>query len=172
LDVETSPSYKFITWTIDRAILSPRLGVDLRQYWPYAPYQEMVQVLPLAGRPLIFFLSLLMLTLLICGAPVELRRIALTAGLFMLPFLVLMAGGLPHPASITPAKFAGYQVRMLPILAVPVLAIAFFILRKLPRTPLILILVLMALFMGGYALVGLLPDEQNEISSKASCKPA
>jgi hypothetical protein len=160
LDVETLPTYKFITWTIDHSIVAPRLGVDIRQGWPYAPYQEMIQVLPYAARACLLFLSMLVLTLLICSAPVRLNQVALAAGLFILPFLVLMAGGLPHPASITPAGFARYQVWMLPVLALPALAGAFFALRNLPRLPLVLSLILMAFFMGGYALVGLSSDVQ------------
>jgi hypothetical protein len=160
LDVTTLSPYKFITWTVEHAILAPRLGVDVRQYWPYAPYQEMIQVLPYAARASLLFLSMLAMTLLICGTPVELRQVALAAGLFALPFLALMAGGLPHPASVTPAGFALYQVRLLPVLALPALAAAYFALRKLPRLPLVLALILMAFFLGGYALVGLSPDEK------------
>jgi hypothetical protein len=40
------------------------------------------------------------------------------------------------------------------------LIFVFFILRKIPRLPLILILILMALFAGGYPLMGLMSDEQ------------
>ncbi len=167
MDVKTTPSYKFITWTIDRAIIAPRLGVDLRQYWPYAPFQEMMQVLPFAARASALFLSLLLLTLLICAAPLDLRTLALAGGLFMLPFLVLMAGGVPHPAAVTPAKFALYQVRMLPALAVPVLALAGLAFRKLPPLPRVLGLILMALFMGGYALFGLVTDEQKRNAFEA-----
>jgi hypothetical protein len=168
LDVKTSSSYKFITWTVENAILAPRLGVDIRQYWPYAPYQEMIQVLPYGARAALLFLCMLAMTLLICGETVQLRQVALAASLFALPFLVLMAGGLPHPASITPAKYALYQARMLPVLALPALAITFFALRRLPRLPLVLILALMAFFLGGYALVGLLSDEKKRNTFEVS----
>jgi hypothetical protein len=160
MDVKTSPPYKVFTWTIDRAILTPRLGLRLIQNWPYDPYPELIQVLPISTRAFSLFFSLLLLTLLICGTPVELRQLALLAGLFTVPFLVLMAGCLPHLASISPRVYAGLQVGMLPILTLPILLIAFFVLRKMPRTPLILTLILMALFLGGYPLSGLIQDQK------------
>jgi hypothetical protein len=160
VDTAISPPYHFITWTIDRSILAARLGVDLRQSWPYAPYQKLVDVLPNAARASLLFLTLLILTLLICSAPVDLGQVALTGGLFMVPFLMIMAGGV-HPAWLTPEKFSDFQVGLLPMMAVPILVIGYFVLRKLPRLPRILILALMALFLVGYPLSGLIRDEQS-----------
>ena len=71
-----------------------------------------------------------------------------------------MAGGVPAPKFITPAQFAGYQVKMLPVISPLPLMLAFIVLRELTRLPLVLTLVLMALFMAGYPFIGLLPDEQ------------
>ena len=85
---------------------------------------------------------------------------ALLACLFTIPYLVLMAGGVPAPKSITPPQFAGYQVNMLPVISVAPLVLAAISLRRLPRLPLVLTLVLMALFMAGYPFIGLLPNEQ------------
>lgn len=160
LDVRTKDSYDFITWTIERSIISPRLSVYTREGWPYAPYHEMIVTLPYAARASILFLSLAALTLLICGAPVSLRQVALLACLFAIPHLILMSGGVPAPKSITPAQFADYQVKMLPVISILPLVLAFITLRKLTRLPLVLTLALMALFMAGYPFVGLLPDEQ------------
>ncbi len=160
LDVKTEPPNKLVTWTIERAILSPRMGISLRQYWPYAPRQEMIATLPYAGRALVLFLSLAMLTILICGAPPSLRQVALLACLFALPYLILMAGGIPTPSSVTPAQFARYQVNSLPIISIVPLLLALIALRKLERLPKVLILALLALFVAGYPFIGLLPDEQ------------
>lgn len=160
LEVKTQRPYQIITWKIDQAILAPRLGVFRTQSWPYAPYQEMIVTLPYAARALLLCLSMLTLTLLICNEPVRLRPIALLACLFAIPFLLLMAGGLPAPKAIPPAHFADYQVKLLPVLAVLPLSLAFITLRKLPRLPLILSLSLMAFFLAGYPFIGLLTDEQ------------
>jgi len=136
------------------------MGFSVNQYWPYAPYHEMIVTLSYGTRALLLFFSVAALTLLICGVPVHLRHFALLGGLFILPFLVLMSGYVPYPTTITPAQFAGYQVKMLPVLSGVSLIIAFFLLRKMPPLPLVLILLLMALTLGGYAFIGLLPDEQ------------
>ncbi|HDQ71679.1 MAG TPA: hypothetical protein ENN19_06225 [Chloroflexi bacterium] len=156
---ETAP-YRVITWTIERAIVAPRLRVYVNQYWPYAPYHEMIVTLSYAARPLLLFLSLAALTLLICGVPVSLRQFALLACLFTIPHLVLMAGGIPTFNGIAPAQWAGFQVKMLPILSILPLTLAFVALRRLARLPRVLTLVIMALFMAGYPFAGLLPDEQ------------
>ncbi len=116
--------------------------------------------LPLAARASMLFLALAVITLLICSVEVRPSRIALLGLLFLAPFLVLMSGGIPHPASVSMERFASYQIRMLPVIVLLPLIIAFFILRKIPRIPLVLVLILMALFAGGYPLIGLLNDEQ------------
>jgi len=162
LDVKTENSYEFITWTIERSIISPRLSVYAREGWPYAPYHEMIVTLPYTARASILFLSLAALTLLICGAPVSMRQVALLACLFAIPHLILMSGGVPTPKSITSTQFASYasyQMKMLPVISILPLVLAFITLRKLTRLPLVLTLVLMALFMAGYPFAGLL-DEQ------------
>jgi hypothetical protein len=151
---------KVIEWKIDRSILAPRLGMSLIQGWPYAPYQAMIVTLPLAARASMLFLTLVVITLLLCSVDVRPSQLALLGLLFLVPFLVLMSGGIPHPASVSMEQFANYQIRMLPVIALLPLSLAFFILRRAPRVPLILILILMALFMGGYPLIGLLTDEQ------------
>jgi hypothetical protein len=112
-----------------------------------------------------------LLTLVICATEVRLVQISLLGSLFLVPSLVLMAGGIPHPASITPALFAGYQVKMLPVISILPLILAFLVLRKIPRLPLILLLVLMALFMGGYPFAGLL-DEQRRNAFEAIVQAA
>lgn len=159
MDVTNNSKYKIVNWKIEKAILAPRLGLDLREHWPYAPYHEMIVTLNYTARALLFFLCLTVLTLIIYASEVRLAQIALLGGLFLVPSLILMAGGVPHPESITPALFAGYQIKMLPVISILPLALAFWLLRKLPRLPLVLMLILMALFMAGYPFSGLL-DEQ------------
>jgi hypothetical protein len=134
--------------------------MSLIQQWPYAPYQAMIVTLPLAARASMLFLTLAVITLLLCSVEVCPSQLALLSLLFLVPFLVLMSGGVPHPASVSMEQFASYQIRMLPVITLLPLSLAFSILRKVPRVPLILILILMALFAGGYPLIGLSVDEQ------------
>jgi len=152
------------TWveifSIDRAIMATSMGISLKQFWPYAPYQEMIVTLTYAARAALLFFPIAALTCLICGVPVSLRKFALLAGLFLLPFLVLMSGVFPYPDSVSPAQLAGYQVRMLPVLALLTVVMAEPHLRRTPRLPVVLTLLLMALAMGLYALIGLMPDVQ------------
>lgn len=151
-----------IHWKIDHAILAPRLGMSLIQGWPYAPFQEMMVTLPLAARASTLFLAMAVITLLLCSVDIRIRQLTLLGLLFMLPFLILMSGGIPHPASISTDKFDEYQTRMLPVITLLPLAFAFFILRKIPPLPLALILILMALFAGGYPLIGLLDEQKRK----------
>jgi hypothetical protein len=160
LDVTTTAGRKVIEWKIDRSILAPRLGMSLIQQWPYAPYQAMIVTLTLAARASMLFLTLAVITLLLCSVEVHPSQLALLGLLFLVPFLVLMSGGIPHPASVSMERFALYQTRLLPVITLLPLVSAFFILRKIPRLPRVLILILMALFAGHYPLIGLVVDEQ------------
>jgi hypothetical protein len=160
LDIQAEPTYQVITWTISQAIVAPRLGMSLRQHWAYAPYHAMIVTLPYAPRGFILCFSLVMLTFLLCRAPVRLRQIALLACLFALPYLILMAGGLPAPSSIPPDQLAQYQVNLLPVISLILLGLAFMVLRGQARLPMLLVLAIFTLFMAGYPFIGLLPDEQ------------
>lgn len=133
--------------------------MSLIQQWPYAPYQTMIVTLPMAARASMLFLTLTVITLLLCSVDVRPSQLALLGLLFLVPFLILMSGGIPHPASVSMEQFASYQTKMLPVITLLPLILAFFILRKIPPLPLVLILILMALF-GGYPLIGSLVDEQ------------
>ncbi len=159
MDVKEQFPYKFILWTVDQGTVAPHLSIAIRQGWPYAPHQEVFIALPYAARALLFFLSLTLLLFLILGVPVDMKQIALLAALSIVPFLFLMTGDIPHPHWVTPKDFGGYQLKTLPVLALITLAPAGLLLRRLPRPPLILTLLIMAIFMGGYPLVGLYPDE-------------
>jgi hypothetical protein len=156
IDAESYP----IIWTIHDSIMLPRLGVTYIQGWPYAPRHEMVKSLSYSGRALILFLSLAVLTSIVFSVPFQLRQIVLMAGLFSVPFLILMAGGVPAPSWVSQAGFARYQINMLPVLSLVSLALAFWALPRQPRPVLILTLALMVLFMAGYPRIGLLMDEQ------------
>ena len=160
VDRQMDGEMNYVSYSIDHAIMASDLGFYSAQGWPYAPYYEMTAALPYAPRAALLFLPFAALTFLICGVQVNLRQFVLLGALFMLPFLVLMSGQVPAPDFIGGEQFTGYQVKMLPVLSLVPLTLAFILLRKTPRLPLTLVLLLLALAMGGYVFVGLLPDEQ------------
>ena len=160
MDVKYKTPYKILTWKIDRAIMSPVVGLDVTQGWPYAPYQAVITALPYIQRAFILFMALTVLTLLFLNLRIDAWQILLLAALFCLPPLVLMTGGIPLPASVSMSNFAEYQVRLLPIISLIPLLLVYFSFRKQPRTPLILILILMVFFLCIYPQVSIITDEQ------------
>jgi hypothetical protein len=167
LDTTEAPPYKFFSFSVERAVMAPYMGLCVSQQWPYAPYHQMIVSLPYAARASLLFLSMAALTLLICGVTVDMRQIALLGTLFMLPFLILMSGYFPYPDFVPPAQLVMYQIGMLPVISLAPLVTAFFLLKKsTPHLPLELVLFLMALAMAGYVFIGLLPDEQKRNSTE------
>ncbi len=160
MDVKEQFPYKLITWTVSHTTVAPHLSIAIRQGWPYAPHQEVFMSLPYAARALILFLTLTTLVFLICGVPVNLQQVSLLAASFTLPFLFLMTGNIPHLNGLTAKEFGSFEVKTLFVLMLPSVFISYFILRKLPRLPMVLTLLLMIFFVGGYPLVGLFPDDQ------------
>jgi len=140
--------------------MSPVVGLDVTQGWPYAPYQAVITALPYIQRAFILFMALTVLTLLFLNLRIDAWQILLLAALFCLPPLVLMTGGIPLPASVSMSNFAEYQVRLLPIISLIPLLLVYFSFRKQPRTPLILILILMVFFLCIYPQVSIITDEQ------------
>jgi hypothetical protein len=166
VEEETVPPYKLIHWSIERSFMAPVMGIYFPQQWPYAPYHEMIAALSYAARSAVLYLALAAITLLVFGLPVSLRQFALLAALFALPFLPLLAGGLPHPASLPPEGVAAWQVKMLPLLSLIPLVLAFFTLRGIRLLPLVLLLLWMAFFINFYPLLSLQMDEQKRIAAE------
>jgi len=148
--------------------MAPIMGLSVTQKWLYAPYHQMIVSLPYAARASLLFITMAVLTLLICGVRVNIGPIALLGALFLFPFLILMSGYFPYPDSVTPDNLAVYQVRMTPLISLVSLILAFLLLKKTtPRLPLGLVLLLMALSIAGYVFIGFLPDEQKRNSTEA-----
>jgi hypothetical protein len=79
-----------------------------------------------------------------------------------------MSGYFPYPKALNMGDLAAYQIKMIPVISLLPLGIAYYTLRnKVPKEPLWLILLLMALFMGGYVFLGFLGDEQKRNSAEA-----
>lgn len=153
--------------------MAPYMGLSVPQKWPYAPYHQLSVALPYAARAFLFFLVVAVLTLLIFGLKVDLGQIALLGILFIFPFLILMSGYFPYPDLISPSNLAVYLIGMTPVISLIPLVMAFLLLRKtIPRLPLYLVLLLMALFMAGYVFISFLPDEQKRNSAEALIQSA
>jgi len=168
LDVIDEHPYKFYTFSVDRAVMAPYMGLSVIQEWPYAPYHQLSIALPYAARAYLFFIVMAVLTLLIYGIKVDMGQVALLGILFTLPSLLLMSGYFPYPDLILPADLATYMIGMTPVISVLPITLAYFLLRKtLPRQPLYLVLLLMTLFRAGYIFISFLPDEQKRNSTEA-----
>lgn len=150
---------KLVTWEVENSIAAPRIGTYMTQGWPYSPSHALLVVLPYAARGLLYFLAMTAFTLLIVGAPIELRQLALLAALFCVPFLILMAG-LPVPGLVSRQNQALFLVGMLPVLTLIPVGLGYWTLRAVPALGRGLIIVLMVLFLCLFPRIGLLPDEQ------------
>lgn len=128
----------------------------------------MVAAMPYAARASLLFLSMVMLTWIIYGVQVDMQRAALLGGLFLLPFLIMMSGYFPRPDFIYIGDMAAYQVKMMPVLSLLPVGMAYYLLRKvLSKEPLWLTLLLMELSMGGYVLLSFIGDEQKRNAAEA-----
>ncbi len=158
LDVNRQEPYNILTWSIDRTEGAPSMGLSMLQRWPYAPYQEMVMALRYGRADALLFLCLAALTLLLCRQGLPLGRLALLGGLFLLPYWLLMTGGMPLTALVSPTQFAAAQVKLLPALALLPLALSVFILRDKPWPVIVLMTALMGLLILGHPLLELQTD--------------
>jgi hypothetical protein len=144
-----SGSGRILTWTIDRAVMAPILGVTMWQRArPYAPFDETIRILRNAAQALLLLLGVASMTLMICGSKFDLRQLALLAAVFCAQFLALMGMSLWLPA---------YKIT-LAMLSVMTLILSYFISRKLSRLPQVLVMIMVAFFSFGYPHAGLLPD--------------
>lgn len=168
MDTHQKDNYNIHSFSLNHVVTAPVIGLSVHQKWPYAPYHQMVVSLPYAARASVFFLTMVVLTLIIYGIRVNTSQVALLGALFLLPFLISMSGYFPYPKALNMGDLAAYQIKMIPVISLLPLGIAYYTLRsKVPKEPLWLILLLMALFMGGYVFLGFLGDEQKRNSAEA-----
>lgn len=168
MDTYQEGKYSIYKFSLDQAVTTPNMGLSIIQKWPYAPYHQMVAAMPYAARASLLFLSMVMLTWIIYGVQVDMQRAALLGGLFLLPFLIMMSGYFPRPDFIYIGDVAAYQVKMMPVLSLLPVGMAYYLLRKvLSKEPLWLTLLLMELSMGGYVLLSFIGDEQKRNAAEA-----
>lgn len=128
----------------------------------------MVVAMPYAATASLFFLTIVMLTWIIYGVQVDLQKIALLGGLFLLPFMIMMSGYFPHPDFIYSGNIAAYQVKMIPFLSLVSVGITYQLLRKSFSKELLWNnLLLMELSIGGYVLLSFIGDEQKRNATEA-----
>ncbi len=168
VDTYQDGEYSIYKLSLDRAVSTPNAGLYMGLKWPYDPYRQMVMAMPYAARASLFFLTIVMLTWIIYGIQVDLQKIALLGGLFLLPFMIMMSGCFPHPNFIYSGNIAAYQVKMIPFLSLVSAGIAYQLLRKtFSRELLWLTLLLMELSIGGYVLISFIGDEQKRNATEA-----
>ena len=168
LDTYKEGKYNINKFSLDRAVTTPNMGLSIIQKWPYAPYHQMVVAMPFAARASLFFLTVVMLTWIIYGVQIDLQKIALLGSLFLLPFIIMMSGYFPHPDFIYTGNIAAYQVKMMPILSLLSIVLAFYLLRRNVHKELLwLTLLLMEISMGGYVLLSFIGDEQKRNATEA-----
>lgn len=137
-------------WTIDHAIMSPTIAVQFVQPPKNSLSTALLGMINYAARGLVLLLSLITLTLVICGENVSLGRLALVSALFCAQFLALTA--------VYPAWFN--YVWPVWLFSLATLALCYLVLKPVHRLPLVLALVFIALFAAAYPFVGLVPGER------------
>lgn len=137
-------------WKIDHAILAPLASVYLKKPPITILNVQILSLLGYAGRALAVFLSLLMVTLLICGVQPKLWQFALLAGVYLIHYLGV---SLLYPAV---ASEWGSMLLIAPLS----LGLGFLVLRNLPPLARTLALTWLALFLLGYPFASLLPGER------------
>lgn len=168
LDTYKEGQYNINKFSLNRAVTAPSMGLSVIQKWPYAPYHQMMAAMPFAARASLFFLTVVVLTWIIYGVQIDLQKIALLGSLFLLPFIIMMSGYFPHPDFIYTGNIAEYQVKMMPILSLLSILMAFYLLRRnIDKEPLWLTLILMEISMGGYVLISFIIDEQKRNATEA-----
>jgi hypothetical protein len=137
-----------LEWEVKNAIMAPSIGIVFYDMYEQNNklYSEASSLLKYVPRALSLFLIMLVMTWLICGVAVDLRRAFLMSAIFCVPFLGMMAFPL------------AYRI-VYPLLVLAILGIGFLILQGLPRLTITLALILMAFYVVAYPLGGSIPDE-------------
>jgi len=148
------PNGLVLDWKIDQAIMAPRVTVQFGQRSQSVFSTAPQEIVSYAARALVLLLSLVVITLVICGVEVRPGRLALMAALFCAQYLALMA---VYP-------YVGNYVWPVPLFSLLAMALAFPLLRGIPRLPLALVLVLIMLFAAAYPFASLLPGERERIA--------
>lgn len=142
----TEGGYRLI-WKIDQAIMTPTLGIQFVSPPITDPSQgEAIQLLRYMPRGLMLFGIVFVLTLIICGTPVDLKKFVLLLGLFSTPFLAVMGFDLLR---------VNYLITWI-VASLMVFLVFFRLYRGLARLPLVLASILLLLFMVGYPFAGFL----------------
>ncbi|MBK9926512.1 MAG: hypothetical protein IPP66_14650 [Anaerolineales bacterium] len=145
--VNTEKGYR-LTWTIDRAILSPELGIRFAPgYTPDLDHDYALQLTRYAPRAIMLLMVVFVFTMLICGVNVVPWKLLLLAAIFSSQFLALLGLDL--------VNVNGWLT--LPLLFIITFVLVRIVYRDLPRLPFTLVMASVVLFALFYPYAGLLP---------------
>ena len=159
LAAHRSATENYVNWKIDQILALPTIGVFFTQGWQYAPNEQTIATLNLSARASLLFLILAVFTLIIFKTEIRLQDIALLAAVYLLPSLILFAGGMSHFPQFSPDKIGHLQVQIFAMLSLLPAGLAFLIFREAPKLP-ATILVILITAAGCYPLLGILEEQQ------------
>ncbi len=145
----TDSGYKLF-WTIDNSILEPKLGVRYSSsISPDHNQKTAILLLKHIPRGGMLLATTVLFTLIICGLYVDLWKFFMFISIFSANFLLLMGLDL--------VKINNQAV--LPLSGLFSLGMIYWVYRKLPLLPLMLITIVSALFLFGYPYAGLIEKD-------------
>jgi hypothetical protein len=150
-----------LTWTIDRLMAAPQIGVALSQpEQPYAPYGSIIAVLRMTPVAVALLVTALALTALLLEGQGNLLDVAVLGGAYAVPFLLAAGAG---------DAFASRRDLALVAAAVLAALLALFVLRWPGRLRWKLLAgLLVAYFAAGYPLFALLDGERRSLYESAT----
>ncbi|MCG2786221.1 MAG: hypothetical protein L6461_14070 [Anaerolineae bacterium] len=139
-----------LNWKIDRAIMAPLFGIRFQKRIEPVYSKSITEIMHYAARAFVLLLSLVTLTLIICGISVDLWRLALMGCIFATQFLCLVA------------TYPVLNNFVFPLLLIGAFSFLLYlkIFKNIPPIVLTLILVLAAVFGLMYPFAGLLTGER------------
>jgi len=145
-----------LTWRLDRAVTVAGMGVALPQ--PQQPGAQVLRALLNSPYALTLLITMIALTLVICGQPARFLELALLAGAYCVQFLIM--------AALSDYRFLGFWGSLI-LGALVTGVLTFLLFRRYSALLRILTLVLVGFFTVVYPLAGLLTDvtQRNSFNS-------
>jgi hypothetical protein len=136
-------------WRIDDSIMAPSMGLVFRQGALYAPSDDILCIVETAPTAIVFLMSIVTLTLLICGEKIRLSNLALFCASSSAPFFFVMGVN---------AFYLQFEIVLIVSVVLLTLVPTFLLFRKHSQLSLMLILIWTVCFSGVYPFSGLIRD--------------
>lgn len=136
-------------WRIDDSIMSPSMGLVFKQGVLYAPFDNILRVVETAPSVIVFSMTIVTLTMLLCGEKIRLSDLALFCASTSAPFFFVMGIN---------AFYLQFKVVLIMSVAVCTLIPAFLLFRKYSPLTQVLILISVVCFSGVHPFSGLIQD--------------